>query len=357
MDFLSLLCLALGERTNSICSRKRNVEKKARPLRKLPTPLKLPQHIRPKQSEPGPSLMPIPSDYPVDIHLNALDIVGPTSKPRLGPDSNHITELQVPHELSVARGLAPANLGQRVRKHVLLAAIACVEKISVRHVVGPLPLHFVQMILAVGHLVTLDHLVGLGVQRKVKRVRSLHIVIGPNLAHLWNKGGQGARIKGGLVNVVTRLETPLEANVEPGIRLVVSSASTILATPALVMGDDGEFDFTTWVSDVGGYERLVGVDWKLIGLSRDRLEGGFEVALMFVERRRRLDESKRKGAQLFVENAKVSIRERLDKRGCSSSPKRRSLCWALLRGQPFVVRASYCSRRRSMYEASTRHSR
>lgn len=45
---------------------------------------------------------------PVDIDLDLLNFISPPPKPRLGPNSNHISHLQVPHKPAVARLFTPA---------------------------------------------------------------------------------------------------------------------------------------------------------------------------------------------------------------------------------------------------------
>lgn len=139
---------------------------------------------------------------------------------------------------------------------------------------------------------------------------ALSVILGINLAHFWNKSGEGLRIKGRLVDGVAGLEAPFEADIEPGIRVLVSPAGMPLAAPALVVADDDEFDLAAWVTEGGGYAGLVGVDGELFGLARNRLEWDLAVAIVLQERGRRLDETERKGTQLFVEDGQVSIRER-----------------------------------------------
>lgn len=92
------------------------------------------------------------------------------------------------------------------------------------------------------------------------------------------------------------MEAPFEANIEPGIRVVVSPTGARLAAPALVVGNDGELDLAAWVTEGGGYAGLVGVDGELFGLARNRLEWDFAVAVIFEERRRRFEETDRKSA-------------------------------------------------------------
>lgn len=128
---------------------------------------------------------------------------------------------------------------------------------------------------------------------------AIALSLGINLVHSGNKSGESLRIKCRLVNAVLGLETPFEADIEPGVRLIVGPA-VALPAPALVVGDDGELDFAAWVAEGGGYAGLISVDGELFGLARNGLKRGFAVAVMFEERRRRLDETKGKRAQLFV---------------------------------------------------------
>lgn len=138
---------------------------------------------------------------------------------------------------------------------------------------------------------------------------AVFVVVGIDLAHLGDDGREGLGVEGRLVISIVLgfrgLEAPLETDVEPGVGVLVGPAGPP-ATPALVMGDDGEFDLAAGVAEGGGYAGLVGVDGELFGdIAGDGLEGGLTVAVMFVECGWWFDETDGKGAELCFEDGRV----------------------------------------------------